>query len=155
MSNQAVGSVYQTIIDEVINSSRVDFEENAVEESVLEELRQVSASVLLSSDAPSSVPSNKCSIARGIRYIVLTSHAVCPFVLSWPSLRRGLSQRQKHRWLGQGWQDEPPSVGAVTSSFVSIMTWMMPFFNTRLPESCFFHHLVPFLAVSLGLGGQV
>lgn len=42
MSNQVVGSVYQTIIDEVINSSRVDFEESGVEESVLEELRQVS-----------------------------------------------------------------------------------------------------------------
>ncbi|KAK3181305.1 transcription factor IIA subunit alpha [Lecanicillium sp. MT-2017a] len=40
MSNQVVGSVYQTIIDEVINSSRVDFEESGVEESVLEELRQ-------------------------------------------------------------------------------------------------------------------
>ncbi|OAQ66954.1 transcription factor IIA, alpha/beta subunit [Pochonia chlamydosporia 170] len=40
MSNQAVGTVYQTIIDEVVNSSRVDFEESGVEESVLEELRQ-------------------------------------------------------------------------------------------------------------------
>ncbi|KAK2592162.1 transcription factor IIA subunit alpha [Conoideocrella luteorostrata] len=40
MSNQAVGTVYQTIIDEVINSSRVDFEESGVEESALEELRQ-------------------------------------------------------------------------------------------------------------------
>ncbi|OAA61537.1 Transcription factor IIA, alpha/beta subunit [Cordyceps fumosorosea ARSEF 2679] len=40
MSNQAVGNVYQTIIDEVINSSRVDFEESGVEESVLEELRK-------------------------------------------------------------------------------------------------------------------
>lgn len=43
MSNQAVGNVYQAIIDEVINSSRVDFEESGVEESVLEELRQVRA----------------------------------------------------------------------------------------------------------------
>jgi hypothetical protein len=42
MSNQAVGNVYQTIIEEVVNSSRVDFEENGVEESVLEELRLVS-----------------------------------------------------------------------------------------------------------------
>ncbi|GJN70385.1 transcription factor IIA subunit alpha [Purpureocillium lilacinum] len=40
MSNQAVGNVYQSIIEEVINSSRVDFEESGVEESVLEELRQ-------------------------------------------------------------------------------------------------------------------
>ncbi|PNP44783.1 hypothetical protein TGAMA5MH_03592 [Trichoderma gamsii] len=41
MSNQAVGSVYQTIIEEVINSSRVDFEESGVEEAVLEELRLI------------------------------------------------------------------------------------------------------------------
>ncbi|KAJ4126239.1 transcription factor IIA subunit alpha [Fusarium oxysporum] len=40
MSNPAVGNVYQAIIDEVVNSSRVDFEESGVEESVLEELRQ-------------------------------------------------------------------------------------------------------------------
>ncbi|KAF4986876.1 hypothetical protein FDECE_15728 [Fusarium decemcellulare] len=40
MSNQAVGNVYQAIIEEVVNSSRVDFEESGVEESVLEELRQ-------------------------------------------------------------------------------------------------------------------
>ncbi|KAK5992828.1 Transcription initiation factor IIA large subunit [Cladobotryum mycophilum] len=39
MSNQAVGNVYQLIIEEVINSSRVDFEESGVEEAVLEELR--------------------------------------------------------------------------------------------------------------------
>lgn len=42
MSNQAVGPLYQTIIEEVIASSRVDFEENGIEENVLEELRQVS-----------------------------------------------------------------------------------------------------------------
>lgn len=42
MSNTGVGSVYQTIINEVINSSRVDFEENGIEESALEELRKVS-----------------------------------------------------------------------------------------------------------------
>ncbi|ODA77553.1 hypothetical protein RJ55_07182 [Drechmeria coniospora] len=40
MSNSAVGTVYQAIIEEVINSSRVDFEESGVEEAVLEELRQ-------------------------------------------------------------------------------------------------------------------
>ncbi|RGP76250.1 hypothetical protein FLONG3_5379 [Fusarium longipes] len=46
MSNQAVGSVYKAIIDEVVNSSRVDFEESGVEESVLEELRQLRASIV-------------------------------------------------------------------------------------------------------------
>lgn len=52
MSNQAVGGVYQTIIEEVVNSSRVDFEENGVEESVLEELRLVSAHCVCCSSCP-------------------------------------------------------------------------------------------------------
>lgn len=42
MSNQAVGNVYQTIINDVIETSRVDFEEGGVDEAVLEELKQVS-----------------------------------------------------------------------------------------------------------------
>ncbi|KAL0935356.1 transcription factor tfiia complex subunit [Colletotrichum truncatum] len=40
MSNNAVGNVYSQIIDEVINSSRVDFEEGGVDENVLEELKK-------------------------------------------------------------------------------------------------------------------
>ncbi|TDZ60580.1 Transcription initiation factor IIA large subunit [Colletotrichum trifolii] len=39
MSNNAVGQVYKQIIEEVINSSRVDFEEGGVDESVLDELK--------------------------------------------------------------------------------------------------------------------
>ena len=42
MSNANVGQVYQSIIEDVIDTSRVDFEEGGVDESVLEELRQVS-----------------------------------------------------------------------------------------------------------------
>lgn len=41
MSNQQVGAVYQSVISDVIDSSRVDFEEGGVEESVLEELKLV------------------------------------------------------------------------------------------------------------------
>lgn len=41
MSNPMVGSVYKAIIEEVIESSRTDFEEGGVDESVLEELRKV------------------------------------------------------------------------------------------------------------------
>ncbi len=41
MSNANVGAVYDHIIQEVINAVRVDFEENAVEEGVLEELKKV------------------------------------------------------------------------------------------------------------------
>ncbi|RKF75512.1 Transcription initiation factor IIA large subunit [Golovinomyces cichoracearum] len=40
MSNTQVGSVYQQIIADVIESSRVDFEEGGVDESVLEALRK-------------------------------------------------------------------------------------------------------------------
>lgn len=41
MSNNLVGNIYRQIIDEVIDSSRVDFEEGGVEEGVLEDLRKV------------------------------------------------------------------------------------------------------------------
>lgn len=42
MSNQTVGTVYQQIIRDVVDSSRVDFEEGGVDESVLDELSRVS-----------------------------------------------------------------------------------------------------------------
>ncbi|EKD12083.1 transcription factor IIA [Drepanopeziza brunnea f. sp. 'multigermtubi' MB_m1] len=40
MSNTQVGNVYQTIINDVIESSSVDFEEGGVDDRVLEELRR-------------------------------------------------------------------------------------------------------------------
>lgn len=48
MSNNAVGNIYQQIINEVIEASRVDFEEGGVEENVLEDLRKVGSFSLLS-----------------------------------------------------------------------------------------------------------
>lgn len=42
MSNNQVGMVYQQIIADVVESSRVDFEEGGVDDNVLEELRLVS-----------------------------------------------------------------------------------------------------------------
>lgn len=47
MSNQTVGAVYQQIIRDVVDSSRVDFEEGGVDESVLDELSRVSCFHLL------------------------------------------------------------------------------------------------------------
>jgi transcription initiation factor TFIIA large subunit len=41
MSNNQVGTVYQQIIQDVVESSRVDFEEGGVDEHVLEELKMV------------------------------------------------------------------------------------------------------------------
>ncbi|KAH6656945.1 transcription factor IIA, alpha/beta subunit [Truncatella angustata] len=40
MSNSQVGQIYQQIIEDVLDSSRVDLEENGVDESILEELKQ-------------------------------------------------------------------------------------------------------------------
>ena len=42
MSNAAVGNIYQQIILDVIEASRVDLEENGVDEGILDELKQVS-----------------------------------------------------------------------------------------------------------------
>jgi transcription initiation factor TFIIA large subunit len=47
MSNQAVGSVYEGIIEDVIKKSKEDFEEGGVDETVLEALREVSRTDLL------------------------------------------------------------------------------------------------------------
>lgn len=44
MSNQHVGAVYAQIIEDVIDSSRVDFEEGGIEERILLELQKVSKS---------------------------------------------------------------------------------------------------------------
>lgn len=41
MSNATVGNVYDHIIQEVINAVRVDFEENGVDDGILEELKKV------------------------------------------------------------------------------------------------------------------
>lgn len=46
MTNPLVGTVYQQIIKDVVETSRVDFEEGGVDESVLEELATVSFSIL-------------------------------------------------------------------------------------------------------------
>ncbi len=54
MSNPNVGTVYQQIIRDVIETSRVDFEEGGVDESVLDELARVSFSTFLRSIETSS-----------------------------------------------------------------------------------------------------
>ncbi|KAI4123731.1 MAG: hypothetical protein LQ347_006038 [Umbilicaria vellea] len=41
MSNQLVGTVYSRIIDEVIQSSQVNFEEDGVDQQTLNEMRTV------------------------------------------------------------------------------------------------------------------
>jgi len=45
MSNTHVGGVYDHIIQEVINAVRVDFEENGVDDGILEELKKVRTSL--------------------------------------------------------------------------------------------------------------
>lgn len=52
MSNAAVGPIYEAIIQEVVNAVRVDFEENGVDEGVLEDLKKVSTASLSISPFP-------------------------------------------------------------------------------------------------------
>lgn len=54
MSNASVGNIYHQIINEVIEASRVDFEDQGVGEEVLEELRKVCSFFPLSSLRTSS-----------------------------------------------------------------------------------------------------
>lgn len=42
MSNHVLGAVYSGIIEDVLNSSRVDFEENGIDDSALDVMREVS-----------------------------------------------------------------------------------------------------------------
>lgn len=51
MSNTVVGNVYDRIIKEVVDTSRLDFEESGIDDAVLEELRSVSHSFRWSSSA--------------------------------------------------------------------------------------------------------
>jgi len=55
MSNAQVGNVYQQIISDVIDSSRVDFEEGGVDETVLEHLRTVRLTLLFCLESGSMV----------------------------------------------------------------------------------------------------
>lgn len=64
MSNQTVGSVYQQIIREVVETSRVDFEEGGVDESVLDELARVSLLLFLLQNATNPLSTILRSINR-------------------------------------------------------------------------------------------
>jgi hypothetical protein len=69
MSNTAVGPVYDTIISEVVNAVRVDFEENGVDETALEDLKKVRLS---QSFDPLPLPCTSLHLGR----------PVCPFPIS-------------------------------------------------------------------------
>jgi hypothetical protein len=64
MSNAAVGSVYDTIISEVINAVRVDFEENGVDDSALEDLKKVRRS-----QCPSFVLTAAALLSFGLSFL--------------------------------------------------------------------------------------
>ncbi|KAI1852084.1 hypothetical protein JX266_002937 [Neoarthrinium moseri] len=79
MSNTQVGQVYQQIILDVLEASRVDLEENGVDESILEELKQAAIAIYLSfpcdrgksgDDASSSILARDCLLCLG--------RALCP-----------------------------------------------------------------------------
>jgi hypothetical protein len=69
MSNPNVGLVYQAIIRDVVDSARVDFEESGVEESVLEELAQVS-SIISRCAIVLSTSSSKFCILLTLRIVI-------------------------------------------------------------------------------------
>lgn len=76
MSNNQVGSIYQTIIEDVINASRTDFEDQGIEENVLQEMRKVSPQQYIFYPAPLLCPS----------LFILLGMAICYFQLSLPLL---------------------------------------------------------------------
>ena len=61
MSNAQVGNVYSQIIGDVIESSRVDFEEGGVDEAVLEELKTVRGSFIVRLSCPTQHSSSRSS----------------------------------------------------------------------------------------------
>ncbi|KXJ91266.1 transcription factor IIA, alpha/beta subunit [Microdochium bolleyi] len=80
MSNNQVGSVYQQIIQDVIDSSRVDFEEGGIDEGVLEELKKTW------SPARAAIKTH-----AGVTTLRKTSPAVSVLVFGW---QKKLSQQQ-------------------------------------------------------------
>lgn len=112
MSNQTVGTVYQQIIRDVVDSSRVDFEEGGVDESVLDELSRVSASISVVPVIPfasqfhriiissvSNILGQRCENPdrRVRRSSSLWSCAVVAAVLPcgrWPLHRRGIQNQR-------------------------------------------------------------
>lgn len=72
MSNNLVGNIYRQIIDEVIDSSRVDFEEGGVEEGVLEDLRKVRCVCF-----PSPI---NCAIPTSLRIVCNVPPSRCGFL---------------------------------------------------------------------------
>lgn len=67
MSNNSVGTVYQQIIRDVVESSRVDFEEGGVDEGVLDELSRVS-----------TLPSQIARTCRGLNFTFVAFSYCCP-----------------------------------------------------------------------------
>ena len=82
MSNVNVGNVYNQIIRDVVESSRVDFEEGGVDESVLDELMKVS--LFFFCQRPFHIQASSSS------YAIRTLHMVSRFIASFE--RRGGDQ---------------------------------------------------------------
>jgi hypothetical protein len=91
MSNPLVGAVYQQIITDVVETSRVDFEEGGVEESVLEELAMVSfgfLSTLMRIDGRDSCTSKLYAMIKQLLFSPLPLSLSPVFDRYWPILSR-------------------------------------------------------------------
>ncbi|KAI1392865.1 uncharacterized protein F4822DRAFT_143741 [Hypoxylon trugodes] len=77
MSNSQVGTVYQQIIKDVIDASRVDFEEGGVDESVLEELQKTPKQEPEPKPKPRVVRTGGFCEGAGRHYLGLLSLCAC------------------------------------------------------------------------------
>lgn len=77
MSNQLVGNIYRSIMDEVIDSSRVDFEEGGVEEGVLEDLRKVSFHTVFLLSERYALPSFLHLPQNSVPAAIFASESIC------------------------------------------------------------------------------
>jgi hypothetical protein len=81
MSNIQVGVVYQQIIADVVESSRVDFEEGGVDEQVLEELKLVWLRPFFSH-------ASKTSSSHPSLHFTLMPCSSCKVLVSFPAIFR-------------------------------------------------------------------
>jgi len=123
MSNPNVGNVYQQIIRDVIDTSRVDFEEGGVDEGVLDELARVSFRLFLMSNQMGSNSMRISWVLVAFLFDIMHIPCRCYVVfaatsLSWCSYMRALLAL-----LGSG-SDENQNRGGHLSVFVCL--FMLP-----------------------------
>lgn len=109
MSNTTVGPVYDTIIAEVINAVRVDFEENGVDDGALEDLKKVR----LSQSLPAPIASRGILAAPSLASLAFVNQT-SSFLPSVPSAIQRCTLFSGHIllvWRWSRWSNGEASVG--------------------------------------------